>query len=301
MWCAYGSLEASEKILTLRERELQGSIMKSTPLPQELAHIIVGYVAPISHERKQELLLLIGYNKSRKNAGFQRIDEQKFNDVSLHELEEIIDEEEHKSGLYLLAGRYMESPNCDNNGIIREKILEKIKATITAFPDSVNTVRKLDQQPLCQFVLECCKFTDGGLINHDILDILVESKRVDWFKRGRGGWTSLMRLVNYIELRFNPDPVKRAKDETLFKIVIGPPEKEVINLRCFTTGETALHVALRCGACDEIVRFLVEHKADPRIKDASKKLNALQLVIKQKRSSELIKFLSETIKKYNAS
>ena len=255
------------------------------------------YVALISDGRKQGLLSLIGYDRYRKNAGFQRIDEQKFNDVSPHELVEIIDEEEYESGLYLLAGRYMESPN----GIIREKILEKIKATITAFPDSVNTVRKFDRQPLCQFVLECCKRANGGLIDHDILDTLVESKSVDWFKRGRGGWTSLMRLVNYIELRFNPDPVKRAKDETLFKIVIGPPEKEVINLRSFTTGETALHVALRCGACDEIVRFLVEHKADPRIKDASKKLNALQLVIKQKRSSELIKFLSETIKKYNAS
>jgi len=299
MWCAYGSLEASEKILTLRERELQGSIMKSTPLPQELAHIIVGYVAPISHERKQELLLLIGYNKSRKNAGFQRIDEQKFNDVSLHELEEIIDEEEHKSGLYLLAGRYMESPNCDNNGIIREKILEKIKATITAFPDSVNTVRKLDQQPLCQFVLECCKFTDGGLINHDILDILVESKRVDWFKRGRGGWTSLMRLVDYIELRFNPDPVKRAKDETLFKIVIGPPEEKIINLK-ERTEATALHIALKRNVDDKIIHLLVEHKADPRIKGTSKNLNALELAIKQERSPALKAFLQRAIDSYKA-
>ena|GEM_PF-3055405 len=301
------SFDASEKALSVRE-QMVNNLMEYTPLPSALMTIVTEY-ALIDEARKNEIFSLLS---AKPRGVYKDINDQQLDNLGVHELEEIIDEKEQQSGLYWLVERYMDGTS-DDTIAVRRKMLEKIEVTIKKFPDSANVFRRRDQQPLCQHVAAKsiklykiykartsgpgCDSVEHVVVDHEIFDIF-KASNVNWYTCSAMGWTSLMWLVAHRDLQFHPDPVQKTKDEALLKLLIGPPEKKIINAQLFLIEDTALHITLKRNVDEGIIRLLIEHKADPRIKGHKNK-TAIELAIQNQRSKELRECLEKAAQGYD--
>ena len=271
------SLDASEKALSVREQMVE-NLMQYTPLPNELMTIVTEY-ALIDEARKNEIYSLFhGFNDCHL-----RINDKQLDDLKAYELVEMVHEKYGITGINLLTQRYL--INLDYDKSIREKMLQKIAEAIKQYPQSINIVR-MDGLNLCHNIARASGsardrsrgFNDTFTIDHTLWDILIGCN-VDWGLSDDLGKTCLMHLLSRPGvLRFNPDPTLAAKDKILLKLLCSAS----INAQNKETKKTALHLAFKSfllkrmhesdsSERNEIIDFLVEHKADPFIRDEEQK------------------------------
>jgi len=256
-------------------KSLDEALRACTPLPEALTNLIACYIR-LSKERIKQLHDMLSLGSRPKNNPYGEyyisIDHK---ELTALDPEDLILPCYDTTGLALLYERYYNRHACDTTEI-RAAILQKIAEVVQKFPHAINELMGTGKT-LCHVVTQ--QSVDQGLIQHDLFDIFKASARWDVYGDCLNEkFDCLSLLLSKPNLQLRNDKDRELLTSMIKQCDLNSPEP------------TPLYYALTHGVSDEIIKLLMEHKADP---DQLLSDNTpVELARKYKRSEKLIELLS---------
>jgi len=257
---------------TISRVTIESALLQHTPLPSDLTTLIVQYLTWTETEKmRKDLYTTLSCRPTHLDPSMYTYPVEKMG----------------ITGLDMLWNNYL---GCASSNNIHPIIITLVQR----YPELISTTdQKYMSLSLChQAVCSATYWNDRinkHTIRHGLLDVLRENNSIDWSTRDIDGQTCLISLMNRYKFAFNEDEHDKKKDKSFITFLV---QKCDINSKDYK-GDTALSHAIDRDADPEVVKFLVELKADPHILNgpSTRAQTALQLAMTRKRSPALIAFL----------
>ena len=226
--------------------------VRGMELPSNVASLVEDYAWEMAPERKKAILWILEH------------DHQPINTIDVDELIVPLISD-GTTGLHMLLTKYAKS----NDREVRQNIVHTIRSIVQKYPTSINMRTSLhNKETFCHVVAKYSVF--DAMIDHDLFDIFIKygnprwdmtnDLHYDYYDEYKKGSHCLALLVQHEDLKFHQDAKGKQKDENLLrKLALTCPIDDQDQY-----GQTALHHAIRFGASEEIINFLVNDlKANP--------------------------------------
>jgi len=198
---------------------------------------------------------------------------------------------DNETGLHLLVSGHLLKKHLQ--GVDQEsedEVLNLITQILETFPNALNIKDSFSGLTLCHLAAKY-SFSKDGFIQHALFDLLNKTGKARWDICDISQKNCLMKLMNTREkFKFNPDQKLAEKDKALIK--------SMVTAKCYLESKnsfcrTVLYETVRQGGSQDVIRFLVELKANPHtLNKVTKPESTVDLAIYHRdREKDLIEYL----------